>query len=78
MKLKNSREYIDGNSVVRENEFSYSKSSLKQKIILTENSPYIKVENEVSWHETHKMLRIDGYPKKFQRQGFVRHSVWKY
>lgn len=65
MKLKTSREYIDGNSVVRENEFSYNKSSLKQKIILTENSPYIKVENEVSWHETHKMLRIDAYPKNF-------------
>lgn len=65
MKLINSREYIDGNSVVRENEFSYNKSSLKQRIILTENSTYIKVENEVKWHETHKMLRIDGYPKNF-------------
>lgn len=65
MKLKNSREYIDGNSVVRENEFSYNKSSLKQKIVLTQNSPYIKVENEVSWHEKHKMLRIDAYPKNF-------------
>lgn len=32
MKLKNSREYIDGNSVVRENEFSYNKSLLKQKL----------------------------------------------
>lgn len=65
MKLINSREYIDGNSVVRENEFSYNKSLLKQKIILTQNSPYIKVENEVSWHEKHKMLRIDAYPKNF-------------
>lgn len=65
MQLINSREYIDGNSVIRENEFSYNKSSLKQRIILTENSTYIKVENEVNWHETHKMLRIDGYPKNF-------------
>lgn len=31
MKLKTRREYIDGNSVVRENEFSYNNSSLKQK-----------------------------------------------
>ena len=68
MKLINSLEYIDGNSVVRENEFSYNKSSLKQKIILTENSPYIKVENEVSWHEKHKMLRIDAYPKNFSNK----------
>ena len=65
MQLVKSRAYIDGNSVIRENEFSYNKSSLKQRIILTENSPYIKVENEVSWHETHKMLRIDAYPKNF-------------
>lgn len=65
MQLINSREYIDGNSVIRENEFLYNKSSLKQRIILTENSTYIKVENEVNWHETHKMLRIDGYPKNF-------------
>lgn len=65
MRLINNREYIDGNSVIRENEFSYNKSSLKQKIILKENSPYIKVENEVSWHEKHKMLRIDAYPKNF-------------
>ena len=65
MQLVKSRAYIDGNSVIRENEFSYNKSSLKQKIILTQNSPYIKVENEVSWHETHKMLRIDAYPKNF-------------
>ena len=68
MKLKNSREYIDGNSVVRENEFSYNKSLLKQKIILTQNIPYIKVENEVSWHEKHKMLRIDAYPKNFSNK----------
>ena len=34
-------------------------------MILTQKSPYIKVENEVSWHETHKMLRIDAYPKNF-------------
>ena len=65
MQLINSREYIDGNSAVRENEFSYNKSTLKQRIILTENSTYIKVENEVNWHETHKMLRIDAYPKNF-------------
>ena len=65
MKLAGSREYRDGNSVVRENRFVYNKSVLKQRVILTENCPYIKVENEVSWHEKHKMLRIDAYPKNF-------------
>lgn len=65
MKLAQSREYCDGNSVVRENKFVYNSSSLVQRIILTENCLYIKVENEVDWHETHKMLRIDAYPKNF-------------
>ncbi len=65
MKLAGSREYRDGNSVVRENRFVYNKSVLKQRVILTENCPYIMVENEVDWHETHKMLRIDAYPKNF-------------
>ena len=68
MKLAQSREYCDGNSVVRENKFVYNSSSLVQRIILTENCPYIKVENEVDWHETHKMLRIDAYPKNFNEK----------
>ena len=68
MKLVQSREYCDGNSVVRENKFVYNSSSLVQRIILTEKCPYIKVENEVDWHETHKMLRIDAYPKNFNEK----------
>ena len=65
MKLVESKEYCDGNSVVRENKFVYKSSSLIQRIILMESCSYIKVENEVDWHETHKMLRIDAYPKNF-------------
>lgn len=65
MKLAQSREYCDGNSIVRENKFVYKSSSLIQRIILMESCSYIKVENEVNWHETHKMLRIDAYPKNF-------------
>lgn len=65
MKLEESREYLDGNTVVRENIYSFNKSKLKQKIILTEDSAYVKVENYADWHEKHKMLRIDAYPKYF-------------
>lgn len=65
MKLEESREYFDGNTVVRENKYSFNQSTLKQKIILTEDSTYVKVENCADWHETHKMLRIDAYPKYF-------------
>lgn len=65
MKLVKSNQFCDGNSVVRENTFKYNKSTVTQRIVLEENSPYISIENSVDWHETHKMLRIDAYPKNF-------------
>ncbi len=65
MKLVDSKQYCDGNSVVRENKFEYNKSTVTQRIVLLENSSYVSVQNNVDWHETHKMLRIDAYPKNF-------------
>lgn len=65
MKLISSKTYTDSNSAVRENIFTYGKSRLVQKIRLVENCPYVIVDNEVEWHETHKMLRMDAYPKNF-------------
>lgn len=65
MELFESEQYCDGNSVVRINKFKYNKSTLTQKITLVENCPFVSVENNVDWHETHKMLRIDAYPKNF-------------
>ncbi len=65
MKLVDAKTYKDGKCVIRENYYTYGKSSLTQTIILKDNSPYIEVKNHVSWHETHKMLRIDFYPKNY-------------
>lgn len=65
LKLVNSKTYLDGKCVVRENEFVYNNSKVTQKITLNEDSKFIKVDNHVDWHETHKMLRIDAYPKNF-------------
>lgn len=65
MKLVDSKQFCDGNSVVRINKFEHNKSTVIQKIVLLENCPYVTVENDVDWHETHKMLRIDAYPKNF-------------
>lgn len=65
MKLINTKTHKDGKCIIRENYYEYGKSSLTQTIILEDNSPYIKVKNHVSWHETHKMLRVDFYPKNY-------------
>lgn len=65
MKLVESNQYLDGNSVVRVNKYKYNKSTVIQRIVLLENSSYIAVENNVEWYETHKMLRIDAYPRNF-------------
>ena len=33
-------------------------STVNQKIIITENSKLIRIENQVDWQEVHKMLRV--------------------
>lgn len=65
MTLTQSKVYLDTKQVVWENSYTYSKSKLSQKIILKDDSAFIEVQNHVSWHETHKMLRIDFYPNNF-------------
>lgn len=65
LKLVSAMSYIDGQSVVRENKYVFNKSFLVQKIILTAGSPYVVIDNQVSWHEKHKMLRTDFYPADF-------------
>lgn len=65
LKLESVRTFMNGNVLIREQKFSYHKSSLTQRILLEGNADFVKIENEVSWHETHKMLRADFYPKNF-------------
>lgn len=65
MKLTGHRTYIDGGAVVREQQFRYNKSTLTQKVVLSENSRAVVFENEADWHEKHKMLRADFYPENF-------------
>ncbi len=62
LKLVSTKSYIDGQSVVRENKFSYNKSFLIQRIILTAGCPYVLLDYNVNWYERHKMLRTDFYP----------------
>lgn len=45
--------------------FKCGKSTLRQKITLVDGEAFCRVENEVDWHETNKMLRIDAYPAQW-------------
>lgn len=65
MKLESADTFTDGHVLIREQKFSYHHSTLTQRILLEEGADFVKIENEVSWHETHKMLRADFYPKNF-------------
>ena len=52
-------------SVTRENIYTYGKSRLVQKIVLTVGSPIVDFTTEVDWRETHKMLRADFRPSVY-------------
>ncbi len=65
LKLVSAVSYIDGQSVVRENKYMYNKSFVVQKAILTAGCPYIVLDYNVSWYETHKMFRTDFYPADY-------------
>jgi alpha-mannosidase len=50
---------------VRENIYKYNKSSITQKVILTQGKPVIDFVTTVDWQETHRMLRADFRPTVF-------------
>lgn len=56
---------VDGREVWCRLTFRAGKSTLRQKITLTDGETLVRVENQVSWHETNKMLRIDAYPAQW-------------
>ncbi len=49
----------------RENIYKYGKSTITQKIILTEGSPVIEFSTAADWQETHRMLRAEFRPSVF-------------
>lgn len=64
-KLKSTKQYAEGISFVTENEYTYNKSTLVQKVIVTKGSAGVKFQTKVDWQETHKMLRAEFYPSVF-------------
>ena len=61
-KLDSTKSYIDGPQVIRESTYSFSKSKICQKVILTINDAMVKFDTTVDWHEDLKMLRADFVP----------------
>ncbi len=64
-RLIDSKQYQEGNSVIRENIYKYNRSTLTQKVILTMGKPYVEFDNNIVWLETHKMLRAEFAPSVF-------------
>lgn len=62
LKLIDSKTFIEGATVIRENIFKYNNSILMQRIILIKGCEYLKFDVTVDWQERHKMLRFDCYP----------------
>ncbi|MDR3216608.1 MAG: hypothetical protein LBT55_04245 [Clostridiaceae bacterium] len=65
MKFTSGKAYIDGYAAVMENTYVYGGSAMTVRYVLTEGVPYLVAECTVGWHESHKMLRVDFYPKNF-------------
>ena len=54
--------FADGARVGVKQTYGYGKSALVQTISVTEGSPLVRIDVEVDWRETEKMLRTDFFP----------------
>ncbi|MFU8793425.1 MAG: alpha-mannosidase [Acholeplasmataceae bacterium] len=61
-RLMSHKTFLDGPSVTRVNTYRYDKSTLIQKVTLTQGKPLVEFVTEVDWHEKHRMLRADFIP----------------
>lgn len=64
-KLIGSSTHVYDGYCVRENLYSYNRSSITQKITIKEGCPIIDFSSVVDWQETHKMLRAESRPAVF-------------
>lgn len=65
MKLVSAKAYVKGGKATVEQKLVYGKSVVTRKVYVTSDSPVVYFENVADWHETHKMLRADFFPKDF-------------
>lgn len=63
--LQQSTSYIDGPLVIRESTYTYNKSKIIQKVILSLNDSMVKFDTTVDWHEDMKLLRVNFVPTVF-------------
>lgn len=65
MRLSRFKTYIKDGKAICEQTLVCGASKVDRKIYLTSTEPVLYFENRADWHETHKMLRADFYPKDF-------------
>lgn len=65
MKLKSVKYYVHEGIAVREQEYRYNRSTLKETITLDIDNEYLKFSCKADWRETHKMLRAEFYPNDY-------------
>ena len=56
---------IDGPTVVRTTSYAISKSTVVQRVILTQGTPVVRCDTHVDWRESHKMLRAEFRPSRY-------------
>ena len=54
--------FVDGAQAGVKQTYSYGKSTLVQTVSVTEDSPLVRIDVQVDWQETEKMLRTDFFP----------------
>jgi alpha-mannosidase len=56
---------IDGPRAIRICRYRFGRSTLTQRIILEHGRDLVLFETEVDWHERHRMLRAEFYPRDY-------------
>ncbi len=64
-KLKVAENIQTATSIIRKSTYTYNKSTLVQKVMLTCGRPIVEFSMDIDWNETHRMLRADFRPSVF-------------
>ncbi len=65
LRLAATSTHVDGPVVVRTQTLRGPRVEVRQRIILEAGSELVRIENEVDWHASHRMLRAEFRPRHF-------------
>ena len=61
-KFKKHKVFIDGATIIWQNQYVFRKNSIVENIVLTEGNDYVRVDTKVVWQDVNTMLRIEVVP----------------